>query len=137
MDYYKTLGISTNATAQEVKKAYRTLAFKYHPDRNRHPKAKEKFIKLCEAYEILTDQLTNSISRATIRRQANPQHEAQERAKRYARMKFRQFKKTDAYQSDQVALKLLRQLHLVLAFLMVFVMSPFTYFMWGLTGLIS
>ena len=55
-DFYKVLGVEKNATAQEIKKAYRKLALKYHPDRNPGDKtAEEKFRKVSEAYEVLSD----------------------------------------------------------------------------------
>lgn len=55
-DYYKTLGISTHATAEEIKKAYRKLALKFHPDRNPGDKeAEDKFKVATEAYEVLGD----------------------------------------------------------------------------------
>lgn len=56
-DYYSVLGISKNATQEEIKKAYRNLAFKYHPDRNPDDKtAEEKFKKISEAYDVLGDE---------------------------------------------------------------------------------
>jgi len=55
-DYYTTLGVEKNATEDEIKKAYRKLALKYHPDRNKDNKgAEEKFRESAEAYEILSD----------------------------------------------------------------------------------
>ncbi|HBG0717248.1 molecular chaperone DnaJ [Clostridioides difficile] len=55
-DYYEVLGISKDAEAQEIKKAYRKLAMKYHPDRNPGDKeAEEKFKEINEAYEVLSD----------------------------------------------------------------------------------
>ncbi len=55
-DYYKTLGVERNADAQEIKKAYRKLAMKHHPDRNPGNKdAEEKFKKINEAYQVLSD----------------------------------------------------------------------------------
>jgi curved DNA-binding protein len=55
-DYYKTLGVERNASADEIKKAYRKLAMKYHPDRNKDNKeAEEKFKDINEAYEVLSD----------------------------------------------------------------------------------
>lgn len=55
-DYYKTLGVERSATPEIIKKAYRKLAMKYHPDRNKGNKeAEEKFKDINEAYEVLSD----------------------------------------------------------------------------------
>ena len=55
-DYYKTLGVAKTATASEIKKAYRKLAVKYHPDKTKDDKAaEEKFKEVTEAYEVLKD----------------------------------------------------------------------------------
>ncbi|KAH8044915.1 hypothetical protein JL722_14484 [Aureococcus anophagefferens] len=56
-DYYKTLGIDKKATKKEVKAAYRTLALKWHPDKNPDDRAaaEQKFREVAEAYEVLSD----------------------------------------------------------------------------------
>lgn len=55
-DYYDVLGVNKDASAEDIKKAYRKLAMKYHPDRNPdNPKAEEQFKEAKEAYEVLTD----------------------------------------------------------------------------------
>ena len=54
-DYYQVLGLKKCATEDELKKAYRKMALKYHPDKNKSPGAEEKFKEVAEAYEILSD----------------------------------------------------------------------------------
>ncbi|HID70729.1 MAG TPA: J domain-containing protein, partial [Desulfobacterales bacterium] len=54
-DYYTTLGIDRNATQDEVKRAYRKLARKFHPDVNKDAEAEHRFKEIGEAYEVLQD----------------------------------------------------------------------------------
>ncbi len=54
-DYYKILGVAKNASEEEIKKAFRRLARKYHPDVNKEPGAEEKFKEINEAYTVLSD----------------------------------------------------------------------------------
>ncbi|OGQ86543.1 MAG: integrase [Deltaproteobacteria bacterium RIFOXYD12_FULL_56_24] len=57
MDYYKLLGVEKTASPEEIKKAYRKLALKHHPDRNKGNKeAEEQFKKISEAYAVLSDK---------------------------------------------------------------------------------
>jgi molecular chaperone DnaJ len=54
-DYYDVLGVSRNASAEEIKKAFRKLAMQHHPDRNREDGAEARFKEIGEAYEVLSD----------------------------------------------------------------------------------
>jgi molecular chaperone DnaJ len=54
-DYYEVLGVSKNASKDEIKDTYRKLAMQYHPDRNKAPDAEEKFKEISEAYAVLSD----------------------------------------------------------------------------------
>ncbi|XP_053332858.1 dnaJ homolog subfamily B member 1b [Clarias gariepinus] len=54
-DYYSILGIQKGASEDEIKKAYRKQALKYHPDKNKSPGAEEKFKEIAEAYDVLSD----------------------------------------------------------------------------------
>ena len=53
---YETLGVSESATQAEIKKAYRKLARKYHPDICKKPECEEKFKEINAAYEVLSDE---------------------------------------------------------------------------------
>ena len=54
-DYYEVLGVTKQSTDAEIKKAYRKLAKKYHPDINKEADAEAKFKEINEAYEVLSD----------------------------------------------------------------------------------
>lgn len=73
-DYYRILGVGENATEDEVKKAYRKLAVKFHPDKNpdNRKEAEEKFKEISEAYYVLSDAKRRS-EYDTIRKYGGPQ----------------------------------------------------------------
>jgi len=64
-DYYEVLGLKRDATEKQIKRRFRELALKYHPDKNKDPKAEEQFRTIAEAYDTLGD--------ATKRRQYDAQ----------------------------------------------------------------
>lgn len=55
-DFYKILGLERNASDRDIKRAYRKLALKYHPDKNKDPNAEDQFMELTKAYETLHDK---------------------------------------------------------------------------------
>jgi curved DNA-binding protein len=57
-DYYEALGVSRDATPDQIQQAFRTLARKYHPDVNKDPSAEDRFKEINEAYHVLSDPET-------------------------------------------------------------------------------
>src|SRR5437588_4970968 len=55
-DYYEALGVTRDASAEEIRRAYRKLARQYHPDINKEPGAEDRFKEISEAYEVLRDE---------------------------------------------------------------------------------
>lgn len=56
-DYYQVLGLGPGASQEEIKKSFRALALKYHPDKNKNSEeSKQKFMKIVEAYEVLSNE---------------------------------------------------------------------------------
>lgn len=60
-DYYNVLGIARGASDEEIKKAYRKQALRFHPDKNKSPGAEDKFKEVAEAYDVLSDSKKRDI----------------------------------------------------------------------------
>jgi hypothetical protein len=114
IDYYAILEVPRDATIDEVKRSYRRLARKYHPDVNPSPDAQERFIAITEAYEFILRKLTQESTPQSSHTTYESNLEAQAiidewlkaereriraRAKAHARMKYSQFKQTEYFKS--------------------------------------
>ena len=71
-NFYDILGVGKDANEADIKKAYRSLSLKYHPDRNKEPEAVEKYKKINEAYEILGDNEKKSMYDLELQGGGNP-----------------------------------------------------------------
>src|ERR1700712_2876271 len=75
-DPYTTLGVPKTATPDEIKKAFRKLAKKYHPDQSKEPKAKDRFAEANGAYEILGDETKRGqLDRGEMGAEGKPRHQ--------------------------------------------------------------
>jgi len=94
--YYYVLGLRAGATDSEIKKAYRALARKYHPDVSSEPDAEERFVEITTAYEYLLEK-RHAPRLVYEYEEAEPEPDAEElrreRARRYAQMRYEQFRK--------------------------------------------
>ena len=80
-DYYKFLDVSPTASQEEIRSAFRRMAFKYHPDHNKDPWAETIFKQINEAYQVLGNQKSRSAYDAERRAQAQRAEEAQRAAR--------------------------------------------------------
>jgi hypothetical protein len=107
-EYYNTLGLPLNSSLEEIKKAYRKKARLYHPDLNHSPDAKEKFIKVTEAYDFLiannaTDQIDEQdYFRIMEEWRKYRQDRSRQRAQYFARSSFARFKNSKYYKSTRI-----------------------------------
>ena len=106
--YYRVLGISDQATINEIKRAYRQRAMLIHPDKNNSATAHNDFILLSEAYEYLTNYQGRALNHETAsstytdwNKQAR--NEARERAAEYAKMQYEDYIKSDFYKKSSAA----------------------------------
>ena len=106
-DYYEILEVSKNASAEEIKKAYRKKAREYHPDVNHSPDAIEKFIVVTEAYDFLTTNYDRLLSgereflKAMEEWRKYRQDRTRQRAEYYARKSYSNFRNSRFYKSTQ------------------------------------
>lgn len=123
--YYKILGLSSTATVEEIKRAYRQKAKELHPDRNKSKDANEQFILLTEAYECLTNIKTG---KTKVQQQATTSYadwqrdskeQTRQRAREYAKMQYEEYKKTDHYKKSQAAETVMEHLYFFSSILII------------------
>lgn len=97
-EYYQILGVSPGSNNADIKKAYRKLALQYHPDHNQSEEARERFLKITEAYEVLTGtrKLKNPFKKYYNRKANSPytrtrRQAAKERARRQEAKQYEEF----------------------------------------------
>jgi DnaJ-class molecular chaperone len=114
--YYHKLGLSPQASLNQIKSTYRTLAKKYHPDVSKIPDARTKFIEISEAYHYLTNKLTGKGTYVKQRKQEyerqkqavyedwlrKKQQEARERARQYADLSYEEFTNSEIFKKAVV-----------------------------------
>jgi curved DNA-binding protein CbpA len=107
-EYYEILGLPVNSSIEEIKKAYRKKARLYHPDINHLPYAKDKFIKVTEAYDFLManhekgDLDDQDYFRIVEEWRKYRQNRSQQRARYYARSSYVRFKNSRYYKSTKI-----------------------------------
>jgi len=107
-DYYQVLGLSPEATVEDIKKAYRSKARQYHPDINNAPDAKDLFIAITEAYDFLISYQEKIISDQEAYHQAMEdwrkyrQNRSRKRAHAYARRPYSTFKNSNYYRTTRI-----------------------------------
>lgn len=138
LDYYSILGLRTGASKDEIKKAYRRLAMQYHPDKNPSPDARQKFIRITEAYDGLMAGKRFSSSFSTVTKHAEPKkpayraadekrHEKMAQMYEQMRLKFMQLRKEAQSGADHERRKrvVYRDIYLGFAFAVAILISGF------------
>lgn len=107
-DYYRILDLDYGSSIEDIKKAYRIKARKYHPDINHEPAAKDKFILATEAYEFLITNYSKVVSgeeefrRAMEEWRKYRQNRSRQKANVYARASYVRFKNTKFYKTTRI-----------------------------------
>lgn len=132
-NYHKILGLEEGATLIEIKKAYRSKAKMYHPDRNKHPRAEEAFILVNEAYIMLSNppakdeeidhekrkKYYGTSSAGFQTSTERHQEAARKRAREYAQTSYEEFVNSKIYKTAMVVNKVYNYIFLICGFLII------------------
>lgn len=138
--YYHILGIPSDASLNEIKKAYRQKSKELHPDKNKSADANDQFIELTEAYDFLVNLKTNQNSQsASVTYQqweAKIRNESRERARKYAKMRYENYIKSDHYQATSPIWILYVHISFLLSFTICILAPIISFILWRDSGLI-
>lgn len=130
-DYYKILGLPVNANKQEIKKAYRKLAFKYHPDKNNDSGSESKFLEISEAYEMLMSPKRKKLdgkSGAEHQKQREEEiKKARARAKENLRKRYNDLKKQEEKEQSK---QYLIGIYIFVSIVLLIIVSYSSYYAW-------
>jgi VIT1/CCC1 family predicted Fe2+/Mn2+ transporter len=147
--YYQILELPYNSTAEEIKRAYRRLARKFHPDVSTLPNAREKFIELTEAYEYLINKLKfeedkkkaasepfDNDAQSTIDAWLIQERERiRARARKHANMKYRNFRGTKEYKATNYGINFFSIFTFIIGTVIVFTAIFGTYIQYQINPL--
>lgn len=148
INYYETLGIEENATPVEVKKAFRTLAKKYHPDLNHEEDAEQKFIAVEVAYSCLSNSHSRrSYDRLLKLKRSKASHQTiyqkyqrdvkqrtskgKRNAQTYARMNYNQYQRDDLLRRSLSALIIKTIITILLGFILALILYQLAILIYG------
>lgn len=140
LQYYEVLGVSEQASVEDLKQAYRRKAKQLHPDRNPSPAAHQEFILINEAYDYLIAYKTRprnpgpETTPYELWRQQEMEKNRQ-RAQVYAQMRYEEYLKTDGYKATSSWTLILEHVYYFFAVALVFVMPVVVTILYGFMGL--
>jgi hypothetical protein len=141
VDYASILGVTTSASVEVIRKAYRKRAMELHPDRNKSPDAHDQFILLQEAYDYFLNLKSGKVNTAT----ASTYHQdwynqrreqARERARQYARMKYEEYLQSDDFKAVSALNNVFDLFGFLILLLLIISIPVLAFLRWQFVGLI-
>lgn len=122
--YYQILGLKSDASEEEIKKAYRKKALKIHPDRNPAPNAEEQFVELHEAYTFLTFSVKQPSPKPKTQSKPQPKWNktyVRTQGQSFANQSVDEFENSLFYKSTKVFIRLVDVLFIIIGFVMILI----------------